>query len=430
MSKETINNMRPDHDKIKLRIPKGEKEKLLQYAGEHGYTLNALICDAIAQYRHTLDGAVKEPMSEIYLSDGIISDRIHPNLYNQYGYTVVSLYPGMGSMCLAFAHEGYNVLKAYEEDHAACKLFRDSFTSGRLSEGDLSRIDLETVPRADVLISGFPSITVPEGADHFDAFNHYETVVTNIVNVLERVRPSFFYLEPDNTEPFDYINKKDHTAAEDMKEYLYTLLKERLTDLHFSLTERSFQALDWTPLPLSGRKRYLIAVSEDFGPNTVFDEPIPVYKSKPAVKLIYNHNKLDSFFYYRRDLEFDRSVIASVKSRNNLYLVRDGKVYDCPGGMCPALTDTMINKRNTVALMDDFGGRQLTPCEFLMFKGFHAGFRFSQELLLEDRYRLAGGSATVPVTRAIAQRIKSCIRNKKLQVNSASLKGDLTDGNC
>ena len=75
--------------------------------------------------------------------------------------------------------------------------------------------------------------------------------------------------------------------------------------------------------------------------------------------------------------------------------------------MCPALNSGMINKRNTVALLDDFGVRQLTPGEYLLFKGCPEGIRFPRELSLEDRYRLAGSCVNVPITEKYAQSIKS-----------------------
>ena len=66
----------------------------------------------------------------------------------------------------------------------------------------------------------------------------------------------------------------------------------------------------------------------------------------------------------------------------------------------------MINKRNTVVLMDDYGVRQLTPKEYLLFKGWPEGIDFTRDLSMEDRYRLAGGSATVAAANRFAESIK------------------------
>ena len=73
MSKKVSNNKMSavPYDTVKFRVPNGSKEKLIQYAKEHGYSLNALICDALSSFQHSLDGAITEPPSAFYSTDGI-----------------------------------------------------------------------------------------------------------------------------------------------------------------------------------------------------------------------------------------------------------------------------------------------------------------------------------------------------------------------
>ena len=400
-----------NYDEIKFRVKKGEKEKLMQYAREHGYSLNALIYDAVARFRKILDEAIADSAVSEASSDAVEHTTL--NLGNSGAPSVVSLYSGMGSVCLAFAQAGFDIVKAYEEDHTACEAFRYLFGSERLVEGDMSCVNTEDIPRADVLVSGFPPIFVPVGEDYFNVFNHYEYIVSRVLHIVEKVHPSVFYLELDDAEPVDFIDpslseetKNDIMAAADTKEYIYTLIKERLCDMQYHVQEYSFKAYEFTGLPQSGKKKYLIASVDDRKLRSVMSSEVDRVKPRPAVELIRRDQKQDNFFYYQNDVSFDRYVINSVKSRSNLYLVDISTVYDCPDGMCPALDDSMVNKRNTVALLDDFGVRQLTPGEFLMFKGYPEGIVFPKEVSVEDRYRLAGASATIPVTRRCAEYIR------------------------
>ena len=162
----------------------------------------------------------------------------------------------------------------------------------------------------------------------------------------------------------------------------------------------------------SGNNLITVAALDDFGFSVFLGNSLNLCTCKPAVEMIQRSRKQDSFFYYRSNTLLGRNVISSVKSRNNLYLIRNGKVYDSPDGMCPMLYETMINKRDAVALRDDFGVRQLTPSEYLTFKGYPAGITFPSNLTLEDRYRLAGGSAVIPVTWAIAEYIKQYMNRR------------------
>ena len=414
MSKTASNNKMSavPYDTVKFRVPNGSKEKLIQYAKEHGYSLNALICDALSSFQHSLDGAITEPPSAFYSTDGINAASRLPRLENPGGHTVASLYSGMGSICLAFAQAGFDIVKAYEEDHAACEAFQSLFGSARLAEGNLRCIDRDMIPDAEVIVSGFPP--APENKDYFDTFNYYEAAIMNIVNAVESIKPSFFYMELDDSDPSDDRHDHDSKALEDIKEYLYILLKEKLSDLNYNVTLQAFKAPEWAPLPLSGKKRYIVAALDDFSFSVFLGNSLNLCTYKPAVELIQRSRKQDSFFYYRSNTELGRNVISSVKSRNNLYLIRDGKVYDSPDGRCPMLREAMINKRDAVALRDDFGVRQLTPGEFLMFKGYPAGITFPSALTLEDRYRLAGGSAVIPVTWAIAEYIKQYMDRRLL----------------
>ena len=400
MSKKASNNKMSavPYDTVNFCVPNGSKEKLIQCATEHGYSLNALICDALSSFQHSLDGAITEPPSAFYSTDSINAASHLPRLEHPGGHTVVSLYSGMGSICLAFAQAGFDIVKAYEEDHAACEAFRSLFGSARLAEGNLRCIDRDMIPDAEIIVSGLPP--APENKDYFDTFNYYEAAVMNIVNAVESIKPSFFYMELDDS------TDHDSNALEDIKEYLYTLLKEKLSDLNYNVTLQSFKAPEWAPLPLSEKKRYIVAALDDFSFSSFLGNSLNLCTCKPAVEMIQRSRKQDSFFYYRSNTELGRNVISFVKSRNNLYLIRNGKVYDSPDGMCPMLRETMIDKRDAVAIRDDFGVRQLTPGEFLMFKGYPAGITFPSALTLEDRYRLAGGSAVIPVTWAIAEYIK------------------------
>ena len=64
MSKKVSNNKMSavPYDTVKFRVPNGSKEKLIQYAKEHGYSLNALICDALYL---GLETTIKEYLSQI-----------------------------------------------------------------------------------------------------------------------------------------------------------------------------------------------------------------------------------------------------------------------------------------------------------------------------------------------------------------------------
>ncbi|WP_316637829.1 DNA cytosine methyltransferase [uncultured Ruminococcus sp.] len=405
------------YEEIKFRVRRGEKDKLMQYAREHDYSLNAFIYDAVCHYRQYLDEAISDQNAEERIVDSAIADApLSLSLNNENSYSVVNLFAGMGSMSLAFAQAGFDVIRAYEQDHAACEMFRSLFGSERLTEGDIRNCDIDDIPSPDVLAIEFPKISTDSFADIHDTECYLESVFGIILKIIEKKFPYIVYFELDEEEPIENIDLAGMSNDEifirsnlsGMKKYFYEFFIDKLTELHYEVKVNSaHKACDVSELSQSGKKRYLIAVNEEVASLFYMLPSIPVFKPKPAVEVIRQNQKQNEFYYYRNSISFDRYVISSVQSRHMLYRIHLSKVFGCPDGMCPALNAGMINKRNTVALRDDFGVRQLTPGEYLMFKGCPESVRFPKELSLEDRYRLAGSCVNVPITENYAQSIKS-----------------------
>ena len=414
-----------NYDEIKLRVRRGEKEKLMQYAREHGYSLNAFIYDAVNRYRQILDEAISEQSSAAPSSDSAVSSLPPiPFPENDNSYRVVNLFAGMGSMALAFAQAGFNVVRAYEQDHTACEMFRSLFGSKSLVEGDIRDCDIDDIPAPDVLAIGFPEITPEKFVDIHDTERYLDSVFTAVLTIIDHKKPYAVYMELDEDEQIDKINIADMSTDEmfirsrlsGMKEYFYELFVDKLAELKYKVTiNTTHKAYEVSELSQSGRKRYFIALNEEAAPLPYMPPGFPVVRHKPAVEVIRRDQKQNEFFYYRNDISFDRYVISSVHSRHLLYRIHLSKVFGCPDGMCPALNSAMINKRNTLVLLDDFGVRQLTPGEFLMFKGFPKGIQFPKELNMEDRYSLAGSSVNVPVTEGYARSIKKFLDSYKCE---------------
>ena len=405
------------YEEIKFRVRRGEKEKLMQYAREHDYSLNAFVYDAVCRYRQILDEAIEDQNAEERPSDPAVADDSPIlSLKNENSYSVVNLFAGMGSMSLAFAQAGFDVIRAYEQDHTSCEMFRHLFGNARLTEGDIRDCDIDEIPAPDVLAIGFPEIVPEAFTDIHETERYLDSVFTIILKIIEKKFPYIVYLELDEEEPIENIDLAGMSNDEifirsnlsGMKKYFYEFFIDKLTELHYEVKVNSaHKACDVSELSQSGKKRYLIAVNEEVASLFYMLPSIPVFKPKPAVEVIRQNQKQNEFYYYRNSISFDRYVIGAVQSRHMLYRIHLSKVFECPDGMCPGLNASMVNKRNTVALRDNFGIRQLTPSEYLIFKGYPEGVRFPKELSLEDRYRLAGSSVNVSVTENYAQSIKS-----------------------
>ena len=70
-------------------------------------------------------------------------------------FRVGSLYAGVGGICLGFKNAGFEMAWANEWDARACQTYRHNFDH-RLIEGDVWKVDLNSLEPVDVLTAGFP----------------------------------------------------------------------------------------------------------------------------------------------------------------------------------------------------------------------------------------------------------------------------------
>jgi DNA (cytosine-5)-methyltransferase 1 len=67
----------------------------------------------------------------------------------------VSLFAGCGGLDLGFVQEGCEVVWANDFNHWACETYKRNF-GNHIVEGDITKIDIKKIPKADIILGGFP----------------------------------------------------------------------------------------------------------------------------------------------------------------------------------------------------------------------------------------------------------------------------------
>lgn len=97
-------------------------------------------------------------------------------------FTAVSLFCGAGGLDLGFARAGFRTLWANDLDADACKTHQN-WSNAEVVCGDISKIDVETIPDSDVILGGFPcqgfSLSGPRKIDDSRnvLYKHYVRIV-------------------------------------------------------------------------------------------------------------------------------------------------------------------------------------------------------------------------------------------------------------
>ncbi len=109
-------------------------------------------------------------------------------------YRVSSLFSGCGGMDLGFKLEGFEVVWANDFFTPACKTYELNF-GPHIVDGDITKIDLKTIPDAEVMLGGFPcqdfSMIWKRGGITTDRGNLYK----QFVNAVALKQPDLFIAE-------------------------------------------------------------------------------------------------------------------------------------------------------------------------------------------------------------------------------------------
>lgn len=129
----------------------------------------------------------------------ILEEEILSCLYSNGGtcmdkkYTHVSLFCGAGGLDIGLEQAGFKTIWANDYDHNACETHR-LWSSAKVVEGDIGKVDFDEIPNADLISGGFPcqgfSLAGPRKLD--DSRN---VLYRYFVKIVERKQPAIFLAE-------------------------------------------------------------------------------------------------------------------------------------------------------------------------------------------------------------------------------------------
>lgn len=311
-------------------------------------------------------------------------------------YDVVSMFAGIGGICLGFRQAGYQICWANEKDHAACKTYRHNFGDQYLIEGDIRQIDVFSIPQAPILAAGFPCQAFSLGGAQRGFADPRGTLFFEVLRVADKIKPKVIFLE--NVE-----NLMEHDHGRTFQ-VIYTSLVERGYILHY----RAMATHEYANIPQTRRRIYIVAANDlAFSREFSFPEPIPL--TSTAINWIDQSEKQPEIYYYRDDSLFNQYIRDTVTDRHYLYRVFNGSARKLTNHKCPTLTASMCTPRNAAVLRDNNGVRRLTLKESLRFQGFPAKYYFPKTITIEDAYKQIGNTVSVPVVKRIADKIRMAL---------------------
>ena len=109
----------------------------------------------------------------------------------------VDLFAGIGGFHLALRRLGHNCVFASEIDKKLRDRYEENFGMyGDAVQGDITNIDLETIPSHDILCAGFPCQPFSKAGSQLGLKDLVQgTLFQSIIEVLEKRHPEYLILE-------------------------------------------------------------------------------------------------------------------------------------------------------------------------------------------------------------------------------------------
>jgi len=108
-------------------------------------------------------------------------------------YTAISLFAGAGGMDMGFENQGFKIIWANDIDKDACET-HSSWSDAIVEHGNISKINFDEIPAADVILGGFPcqgfSLAGPRKID-----DNRNALYRHFVKLVELKKPLAFVAE-------------------------------------------------------------------------------------------------------------------------------------------------------------------------------------------------------------------------------------------
>lgn len=361
---------------------------------------------------------------------------------------VVSLFSGGGGLDLGFKNEGYNLIWAIDNNKNAVATYKKNIHD-RVICGDINAIDLDDIPKADVIIGGPPcqSFSLAGNRNVEDARGQ---LVWRYLEIIEHVQPKAFVFE----NVTGLLSAKNSN-----KEYIFELLKKAFQDRGYTINARVMNAVEYGvpqkrkrviivglrngvtfefPAPTHGNEKGLIppvSVEEALGdlPKATNDENARVcYTDSPKTdyqrKMRKNAGDDVSEHFVSKLSELDKYIIKHVKPGGNYMdipadvksdrirrLQRDGGHTTCYGRLrpdCPSYTiNTYFNRPNVGCNIHYSEQRLISVREALRLQSFPDDYEIVSTSK-QGRNLIVGNAVPPILAGVIAKQLKQYLEGE------------------
>lgn len=301
---------------------------------------------------------------------------------------VISLFSGAGGLDLGFEQAGYNIIWANDSDKFAVQTYNENFQNEAVL-ADINKINYSLIPKADILIGGFPCqsfSTIGEMKGFDDARGTLFFSIAEILdNLIKRdAKPKAIVLE-------NVRGLKTHDKGKTFKVIINIL--ENVLD--YKIYTKVLNSADYG-IPQNRRRTFIVGFADH---DVEFEFPKKMELNLTMQDLL-EKDVNEKYFLSDRILPTILSTGTGgwqAKPETDLEIARP--LTATMHKMHRASQDNYVTQKGKL--------RRLTPREAARLQGFPEDFEWS--VSDTQAYRQFGNAVTVPVANKVALQVKKSL---------------------
>ena len=309
-------------------------------------------------------------------------------------FTFIDLFAGIGGMRIAFESAGGKCVYTNEWNKFSQKTYFDNF--GDMPDGDITKVDAQTIPNHDVLVAGFPcqpfSIAGVSKKNSLGRATGFEdktqgTLFFDVCRIIKAKRPKAFMLE----------NVKNLCSHD--KGNTFRVIQESLDELDYEIFYKVLDGQNFVP---QHRERILIVGfdRQRFNLPIDFKFEINPVEPKPTIKDILEKKPDSKYTLSDKLWSYLQAYAAKHKAAGNGF----GYGIAPLNGVSRTLSARYYKDGSEILIAQrNKNPRRLTPRECARLQGFPDSFKIT--VTDGQAYKQFGNSVVVPLMANVAKLI-------------------------
>lgn len=352
--------------------------------------LDDAVYDAVSKYNDDRNISMQDVVSTALMQ--FITREMRESVPEDAGFTFIDLFAGIGGMRIAYEKAGGHCVYSNEWNKYSQQTYFSNF--GEQPDGDITKVDADTIPDHDILVAGFPcqpfSIAGVSKKQSLGRATGFEdktqgTLFFDVCRILKAKRPKAFMLE-------NVKNLKSHDRGR-----TFQVITESLEELDYEVFHAVLDGQNYVP---QHRERILIVGFDRkrYGKDLDFRFDITPVNPKPVMRDILEKDVDEKYTLTDKLWIYLQNYAAKHRAAGNGF----GYGVADPDGVARTLSARYYKDGSEILIKQEGKNpRRLTPRECARLQGFPDDFVIP--VSDTQAYKQFGNSVVVPLMTNVAQ---------------------------